>query len=135
MYAARDPANRYSNLRNSSGLSAKSYEISVDNTYVKLDVCGIVIVMDQVLASTEAREQLPKLIRGLISHPERRVELGRQRRREVVLVAATRYDEMIQREDAVRDIAWALFAKERIENPTSGSISWEDAQRKRRRSA
>jgi hypothetical protein len=91
--------------------------------------------MDQVLASTEAREQLPKLIQGLISHPERRVELGRQRRREVVLVAATRYDEMIQREDAVRDIAWALFAKERIENPTSGPISWKDAQRKRRRSA
>jgi hypothetical protein len=113
----------------------KPYEISADKTYAKLDARGIVIVMDQVLASTEAREQLPKLIQGLISHPESRVELGRQRRREVVLVAATRYDEMIQREDAVRDIAWALFAKERIESPTSGPIPWEDAQRKRRRSA
>jgi PHD/YefM family antitoxin component YafN of YafNO toxin-antitoxin module len=91
--------------------------------------------MDQVLASTEAREQLPKLIRRLISHPEKRIELGRQRRREVVLIAATRYDEMVQRENAVRDIAWALFAEERIKNPTSAPIPWEDAQRKRRRSA
>lgn len=91
--------------------------------------------MDQVLASTEAREQLPKLIQRLVSHPEKRVELGRQRRREVVLVAASRYDEMVQREDAVRDIAWALFAGERVENPTSAPIPLEEARRRRRRGA
>jgi len=91
--------------------------------------------MDQVLASTEAREQLPKLIQGLINHPEKRVEFGRQRRREVILVAASRYDEMVQREDAVRDIAWALFAGERIETPTGPPISWDEARRRRRRGA
>jgi PHD/YefM family antitoxin component YafN of YafNO toxin-antitoxin module len=84
-----------------------------------------------VLASTEARDQLPKLIDELVAHPDETFEVGRQRRREVVLVAASRYDEMVEREDAVRDLAWALFAEARIDSPTSEPISWKEAQRRR----
>ena len=69
-----------------------------------------------------------------MSDPERTVELGRQRRREVVLVSASRYDEMVAREELVRDLAWAAFAEERIEHPTSSPVSWEEAQRRRGRS-
>lgn len=89
--------------------------------------------MTQVLASTEARDRLPKLIEQLVEHPEDTVEVGRQRRREVVILAAERYDEMIDREEAVRDVMWTLFAEDRIANPTSKPVSWEGAQRRRRR--
>ena len=89
--------------------------------------------MPDVLPSSEARSRLPQLIEELVAHPGERVEVGRQRRREVVFVAASRYDEMVQREDSVRDLAWALFAQERLENPTSDPIRWEEAQARRQR--
>ncbi len=85
----------------------------------------------QVLASAEARSRLPQLIEELVSHPELTVDVGRHRRREVVVVAAERYDEMLEREELVRDLAWAWFAQERIEHPTSAPVSWEEAQRRR----
>ena len=87
-----------------------------------------------VLPSAEARTQLPRLIEEIASHPEVTVEVGRQRRREVVLVAASRFDEMLEREQLVSDIAWAAFAQQRIEHPTSPPVSWEEAQRRRSRS-
>ncbi|MGI8414371.1 MAG: hypothetical protein ACR2QA_18135, partial [Solirubrobacteraceae bacterium] len=40
----------------------------------------------------------------LLSDPELTVEFGRQRQREVVLLAADRYDEMLEREELVRDL-------------------------------
>jgi PHD/YefM family antitoxin component YafN of YafNO toxin-antitoxin module len=86
-----------------------------------------------VLASAEARRQLPRLIDEIASHPEVTVELGRQRRREAVLVSAARYDEMLEREQLVADIAWAAFAQERIERPTGPPVSWDEAQRRRSR--
>jgi PHD/YefM family antitoxin component YafN of YafNO toxin-antitoxin module len=86
-----------------------------------------------VLASAEARSQLPRLIDEIASHPEVTVELGRQRRREAVLVSAARYDEMLERERLVSDIAWAAFAQERVEHPTSPPVSWDEAQRRRSR--
>lgn len=89
--------------------------------------------MADVLASAEARQRFPSLINEIAAHPEMAVEVGRQRRREVVIVNAERYDQLIQREDAVRDISWALFAQERTEHPTSDPISWEEAQRLRSR--
>ncbi len=85
----------------------------------------------EVLASAEARSRLPQLIAELVSNPELTVEVGRQRRREVVVLAAGRYDEMLEREELVRDLAWATFAQERVEHPTSEPLSWEDAQRRR----
>jgi PHD/YefM family antitoxin component YafN of YafNO toxin-antitoxin module len=91
--------------------------------------------MSQVLASTEAREQLPKLIEELVAHPGETFEVGRQRRREVVLVAASRYDEMVRREDAVRDLAWAAFAAERVANPTGEPVALAEARGRRRRRA
>ncbi|HZE04485.1 MAG TPA: hypothetical protein VE127_04625 [Solirubrobacteraceae bacterium] len=91
--------------------------------------------MSDVLASTEARDRLPSLIEGLVAHPEEHVEVGRQRRREVILVAASRYDEMVQREDAIRDIAWALFAGDRVENRTSAPVPLDEARSRRRREA
>ena len=91
-------------------------------------------VARDVLPSAEARSRLPRLIEEIVSDPERTVELGRQRRREVVLVSASRYDEMVAREELVRDLAWAAFAEERIEHPTSSPVSWEEAQRRRGRS-
>lgn len=87
-----------------------------------------------VLASTEARSRLPELIEELVSHPELAVEVGRQRRREVVVLSAARYDEMLEREELVRDLAWAAFAQERIERPTSAPVSWRQAQRRRKAS-
>jgi PHD/YefM family antitoxin component YafN of YafNO toxin-antitoxin module len=87
--------------------------------------------MAQVLASTEARTRLPELIDDLVSDRQQAVEVGRQRRREVVVIAASRYDEMIARMDAVRDIAWSVFATERVANPTSDPIPLEDALRRR----
>src|SRR5947209_9027858 len=86
-----------------------------------------------VLPSAEARAQLPRLIEEIASHPEVTVELGRQRRREVVLVSAARYDEMLERERLVEELAWAAFAEERIEHPTSAPVSWDEAQRRRSR--
>jgi PHD/YefM family antitoxin component YafN of YafNO toxin-antitoxin module len=86
-----------------------------------------------VLPSAEARSRLPALIEEIAAHPEVIVELGRHRRREVVLVSAERYDEMLEREQLVRDVAWAAFAQERVEHPTSAPISWEDAQHRRER--
>jgi hypothetical protein len=50
----------------------------------------------------------------------------------VVVLSAERYDEMVEREDLVRDLAWAVFAQDRIEHPTSAPVSWDDAQRRRR---
>lgn len=74
------------------------------------------------------------MLERLAEHPEEQFEIGRQRRREAVLVAAKRYDEMVEREEAVRDLAWALFALDRTEAPTSAPVSWDEAQRRRRRS-
>jgi hypothetical protein len=91
--------------------------------------------MSQVLASAEAREQLPRLIDTLVAHPEERVEIGRQRRREVVLVAAERFDDLLAREEAVRDLAWAVFAADRVANPTSEPIPLDQARRMRRQEA
>ena len=71
----------------------------------------------EVLASAEARSRLPQLSDELVAHPEQTIEVGRQRRREVVVLAAGRYDEMLEREDLVRDLAWVAFAQERIEHP------------------
>jgi hypothetical protein len=59
--------------------------------------------------------------------------MGRQRRREVVLVSAERDDEMLERQRLVEDLAWAAFAQERIEHPTSPPLSWDGAQRRRAR--
>ena len=36
-------------------------------------------------------------------------------------------------ETAVSDLAWALFAQERIEHPASPPVSWDEAQRRRSR--
>lgn len=88
----------------------------------------------EVIPSTEARSKLPQLIEELIEHPETTVEVGRQRKREVVVLAATRYDELMEQVNSLRDLAWAAFAQERVENPTSEPVSWEEAQRRRRAS-
>ena len=100
----------------------KSYEFWYDRRVAR-----------DVLPSAEARTQLPRLIEEIASHPEVTVEVGRQRRREVVLVAASRFDEMLEREQLVGDIAWAAFAQERIEHPTSPPVSWDEARRRRSR--
>ncbi|MGI8750090.1 MAG: hypothetical protein ACR2J6_06020 [Thermoleophilaceae bacterium] len=88
--------------------------------------------MPDVLASAEARRRLPKMIEELVAHREEQYEVGRQRRREVVVVAASRFDEMMEREAAVQDLAWAAFAQERVENPASGPVSRQAAQSRRR---
>jgi PHD/YefM family antitoxin component YafN of YafNO toxin-antitoxin module len=103
-------------------LSEKSYELWYDQP-----------VAQDVLPSAQARSQLPRLIEEIAADPEVTFEVGRQRRREVVLLSAARYDEMLEREDLVRDFAWATFAHERIENPTSAPVSWAEAQRRRAR--
>jgi PHD/YefM family antitoxin component YafN of YafNO toxin-antitoxin module len=90
-------------------------------------------VARDVLPSAEARSQLSRLIEEIASHPEVTVEVGRQRRREVVLVSAERYDEMLERERLVEDLAWAAFAQERLEHPTSPPVAWDEAQRRRSR--
>src|SRR5260370_10520757 len=82
-----------------------------------------------VLPSAEARMKLPRLIEQLAAEPDVTFELGRHRRREAVLVSAARFDEMLEREQMVSDLAWALFAQSRIEHPTSPPVSWHDAQR------
>lgn len=88
--------------------------------------------MSDVLPSSEAAHQLRALIEQLLAHPEETVEVGREQEREAVLVAASRYDEMVEREQAVRDLAWALFAEDRTENPVGEPVSWEEAQSRRR---
>lgn len=92
-----------------------------------------VAVAREVLPSAQARSKLPQLIEEIASHPEVTVELGRQRRREVVLVSAARYDEMLERERLVEDLAWAAFTQERLEHPTSPPVGWDEAQRRRSR--
>jgi hypothetical protein len=72
------------------------------------------------------------------SFPPPPVDLSRAshtgtRARDTVLVSAARCDEMVEREDLVRDLAWAAFAEERIERPTSPPVSWDEAQRRRTR--
>ncbi len=84
-----------------------------------------------VLASTEARTRLPEMIEELMAHPEETFVVGRQRQREVVLMSVSRYDEMVQRERSLGDLAWMLFADERIERPSGPPVSWEEAQRRR----
>jgi hypothetical protein len=84
-----------------------------------------------IIPSAEARSRLPSIIEELVARPERTYEVGRQRRREVVLLAASRFDEFAERERALSDVAWAAFAQDRIENPTSDPVSWEEAQRRR----
>jgi PHD/YefM family antitoxin component YafN of YafNO toxin-antitoxin module len=86
-----------------------------------------------VLPSAEARTKLPRLIEKLAAEPDVTFELGRQRRREAVLVSAARFDEMLEREQMVSDLAWALFAQERIEHPTGPPVSWDEAQQRRSR--
>lgn len=87
--------------------------------------------MTDVLPSAEAREKLPTMISELVDHPDRIIQVGRHRRREVVLMSASRFDALCEREDALRDLAWAEFAAARIESPTSEPVDWEEAQRRR----
>lgn len=89
--------------------------------------------MPDVLPSAEARDRLPSIIDELVQHPDQVIEVGRHRRREVVLMSASQFDALRERENALRDLAWAEFAADRIENPTSEPVSWEEAQRRRRR--
>lgn len=85
----------------------------------------------EVLPSSEARRKLPGLIKGFVDDPERTVVIGRQRKREAVMLSASRFDEMTRVNELARDIAWAEFARERAENPTSEPVSWDEAQRRR----
>jgi PHD/YefM family antitoxin component YafN of YafNO toxin-antitoxin module len=103
-------------------LNEKSYELWYDYRVAR-----------DVLPSAEARSQLPRLIEEIAADPGVTFEVGRQRRREVVLLSAARYDEMLERDELVRDLAWAAFAQERIENATSAPVSWAEAQRRRAR--
>jgi len=84
-----------------------------------------------VLPSSEARRRLPSLIEGFADDPDRTVAIGRQRRREAVLMSAAHFDELVRVNELARDIAWFEFARERIENPTSQPVSWDEAQRRR----
>lgn len=89
--------------------------------------------MPQVLGSAEAREQLPKLIETLVAHAAETIEIGRHRRREVVIISADRYDELLEQNEALNDLAWVAFSADRTENPTSAPVSWEETQQRRRR--
>lgn len=75
------------------------------------------------------------MIEEIAEHPDVVYEVGRQRKREVVVLSAARFDEIVEREEALRDLAWAAFAQDRIENPSSEPLSWEEAQRRRRERA
>lgn len=75
------------------------------------------------------------MIEEIVEHPNVIYEVGRQRKREVVVLSAARYDAIVEREEALRDLAWAAFAQDRIEHPTSAPLSWEEAQRRRREGA
>lgn len=87
----------------------------------------------EVLPSSEARRELPKIIESLSSGTADIYEVGRQRKREVVIMSASHFDEMSRVSDLARDIAWAEFASDRIANPTSLPVSWDEAQRRRKR--
>ena len=89
--------------------------------------------MPQVLGSAEARDKLPYLIQTLVEHPVETVEIGRHRRREVVIISADRYDKLIEENEALNDLAWAAFAVDRTENRTSAPVGWDEAQQRRRR--
>lgn len=89
--------------------------------------------MPQVLGSAEAREQLPHLIETLVEHTGETVEIGRHRRREVVIMSVDRFDKIVEENEVLTNLAWAAFSAERIENPSSAPVSWEEAQRRRRR--
>jgi hypothetical protein len=78
-------------------------------------------------------QQAPSIDWEIRPHPEVTVELGRHRRRQIVRVSAARYDEMLERERLVEDLAWAAFAQERLEHPTSPPVGWDEAQRRRSR--
>lgn len=84
-----------------------------------------------VLPSSEARRILPGLLEALAEDPGQTVAVGRQRKREAILLSASRYDEIIRVNDLARNIAWAEFARDRIEDPTSEPVSWEEAQHRR----
>jgi PHD/YefM family antitoxin component YafN of YafNO toxin-antitoxin module len=86
-----------------------------------------------VLASTEARTRFPEMIEELVAHPEETYVVGRQRRREIVVMSVSRYDELVERESALGDLAWMLFADERVEHPSGPPVGWEEAQRRRAR--
>lgn len=90
---------------------------------------------NDVIPSAEARSRLPSIIQELVEQPDRTYEVGRQRRREVVLLSASRFDDFAEREDALSDLAWAAFAQERVEHPSSEPLNWEEAQQRRRRQA
>ena len=85
-----------------------------------------------VLPGGEARTRLPRLIEEIAAQPEVTVDVGRHRRREVVLVSAERFDEMVERDHLVHDLAWAAFAQQRIERSGSPPVDWDEAQRRRR---
>lgn len=86
----------------------------------------------EVIPSAEAREKLPRLIEEIAGDPDTAFSVGRHRKREIVIVSAERFDELVERAEAHRDLAWAAFAQDRIENPTSAPVSWEEAQRRRK---
>lgn len=88
--------------------------------------------MSEILPSAVARERLPKLIDQLVDQPADVVVIGRHRRREAVLMAASRYDEMLEREAAVRDLAWALHARERVARAEGAPVDWDTAVGRRR---
>jgi PHD/YefM family antitoxin component YafN of YafNO toxin-antitoxin module len=84
-----------------------------------------------VLPSTEARTRFPKMIERIAADPDETFVVGRQRRREVVVMSASRYDGLVERESELADLAWLLFAEDRIAHPTGPPVSWEEAQRRR----
>jgi len=92
-------------------------------------------VANHVIPSTEARSRLPSIIEELVEQPDRTYEVGRQRRREVVLLSASRFDDFTEREAALSDLAWAAFAAERVAHPSSEPLSWEEARRRRRQAS
>lgn len=73
------------------------------------------------------------MIETLVAHDADAIEVGRHRRREVVMIAADRYDALLEQNAALTDLGWAAFAAERVENPTSDPVDWDEAQRRRRR--
>jgi PHD/YefM family antitoxin component YafN of YafNO toxin-antitoxin module len=85
------------------------------------------------MPSSEARRRLPALIDSLVEDPEQTVAVGRQRRREAILLSASHYDEIMRVNDLARDIAWSEFARDRVANPTSEPVSWDEAQGRRAR--
>ena len=131
--AARASAPRGGAARAAAGSETHTASRSLKTSEKAYNLWYYLAVARDVLPSAQARSKLPQLIEEIASHPDVTVELGRQRRREVVLVSAARYDEMLERERLVEDLAWATFAQERLEHPTSPPVSWDEAQRRRSR--